>query len=62
MCVPQIYLHTKGPVLLKMERPHLIFETEVSRIVLIDNVRVKIFLTNQRLIDVAEKADNIGEE
>lgn len=45
-----------------MERPHLIFETEVSRIVLIDNVRVKIFLTNQRLIDVAEKADNIGEE
>lgn len=44
-----------------MERPHLIFETEVSRIVLIDNVRVKIFLTNQRLVDVAEKA-NIGEE
>ena len=44
-----------------MERSHLIFETEVSRIVLIDNVRVKIFLTNQRLVDVAEKA-NIGEE
>ena len=44
-----------------MERPHLIFETEVSRIVLIDNVRVKIFLTNQILVDVAEKA-NIGEE
>lgn len=62
MCVPQIYLHTKEPLLLKMERPHLIFETEVSRIVLIDNVRVKIFLTNpQRLVDVAEKA-NIGEE
>lgn len=37
-CVSQIYLHTKEPtVLLKMERPHLIFETEVSRIVLIDN-------------------------
>lgn len=61
MCVPQIYLHTKVPVPLKMERPHLIFETEVSRILLIDNVRVKIFLTNQRLVDVAEKA-NIGEE
>ena len=61
MCVPQIYLHTKEPLLLKMERLHLIFETEVSRIVLIDNVRVKIFLTNQRLVDVAEKA-NIGEE
>lgn len=61
MCVPQIYLHTKEPLLLKMESPHLIFETEVSRIVLIDNVRVKIFLTNQRLVDVAEKA-NIGEE
>ena len=43
-----------------MERPHLIFETEVSRIVLIDNVCVKIFLTNQRLVDVAEKADDIG--
>lgn len=48
-CVPQIYLHTKEPVLLKMERPHLIFETEVSRIVLIDNCSHENFLNQSEI-------------